>query len=183
MKNSILLSCLLLIGLMACTKDPDRKETARTPVAPKSFDILSASGLTRYFGVLPNTTWQDLDTFYANGVEKYRDLPQLHNFKCAAIDCMVKFYGLTDDPSDKATERTAYYAQEMAGLINCSPESLYPMLVRLKGHWEPAKIANVASKGYDNSLRVFNALDKNSTTYATRAKGMEDLRSLFETRH
>lgn len=182
MKKIAFYLLLLLSGVFACSKDSGNSETKITSEAQKSKNLIKESGLIQYYMAPPNTTWHDLDTFYENGVEKYRDQPQLHNFKCAAILCMVKYYNILDDQSDNATERIAYYAQEMVSLMNCNPETLFPMLIRLQGHWSPEKIIKVAATGYNNSLRAIKYLDNDIPEYKVRKKGMEDLKSLFETR-
>lgn len=180
MKNTALIVLLLIVGLTACVKESGNREEKNKPVTLKTFDIIAESGLKNYLSLPPNTTWHNLDAFYLEGIEKYRDRPELDNFKCAAIIFMVNMYNLLDDQSDKATKRIDYYAQEMSRLSNCNPEVLYAMLMRLKTHWEPSKIAKTASIGYNNSIRVFKLLDKKSPSYTKREKGMEDLKSLFE---
>ncbi|MBK8965422.1 MAG: hypothetical protein IPM36_01845 [Lewinellaceae bacterium] len=118
----------------------------------------------------PNTTWHDLDAFYKDGIEKYRDRPELQSFKSYAISFMVQLYNMTGDQSAEATERIAYYAEEMAALKSCNAESLHRMLIRLQGHWEPAKIARVASTGYQHAMNTFKLVDKTSPAYANRQK-------------
>lgn len=186
MKNTILLILLLIVGFTACMKESDNKKEKNSLASPEKsekVDILIESGLKKYLSLPPNTTWQDLDAFYLKGVEKYRDRPQLNKFKCTAIIFLVNMYQLVDDQSDNATERIEYYAQEMASLDNCNPEVLYAMLMRLQGRWESSKIAQVASLGYNNSIRVTNLLDKNSSLYTERIKDIEDLKSLFEAKN
>jgi len=180
MKNSVIFILLVIVALTACMKDFGNKEEMNKPVTTETFDIIAESGLKHYMSLPPNTTWRDLDVFYLEGIEKYRDRPELDNFKCAAIIFMVNMYNLLGDQSDEATDRINYYAQEMSRLRNCNPEVLYAMLMRMQAHWKPSKIARVASVGYNNSVRVFKLLDKQSPSYTKREKGMEDLKSLFE---
>lgn len=182
MKNTALLILLLIVGLTACMKESGNREEKNKPVAAETFDIVAESGLTNYLSLPSNTTWHDLDAFYLEGIEKYHDRPELDNFKCAAIIFMVNMYDLLDDQSDKATQKIDYYAQEMSRLGNCNPEVLYAMLMRMQAHWEPSKIAQIASVGHNNSIRVFKLLDKKSPSYTKRKKGMEDLTSLFATK-
>lgn len=182
MKNTFLLF-LLLSCLAACTKETNRKEINQRPVAtPEFVDIVSESGLNDFVIFRNDRTWRDLDVFYQSSVEKYKERTEINNLKCAAILSMVNFFKMLDDNSAQATERIGYYAQEMAGLKNCNPEVLYPMLIRLQGHWEPAKISQTAKTGYDNAISLFNAMGKSAPTpeYEVRKRGMGDLASLIE---
>lgn len=185
MKKALFLLLLITMGIIACVKDSNIKKSNKklTDIeASESFDIVAQSGLREYLSVSPNTTWQDLDVFYLRSIEKYHDRPDLDNFKCAAIIFMVNIYNILDDQSDRATDRIEYYTQEMASLNNCNPEILYAMLLRLRERWDALKIAQTASIGYNNAMRVTQLLIRNNSSNTSRTKGMEDLKSLFETR-
>ncbi|MCB0533650.1 MAG: hypothetical protein H6574_10210 [Lewinellaceae bacterium] len=182
MKNSAILLLLFIAGLAACIKESDVKQTTAQTAIPNKVDIVTESGIKKYMSLLPDTPWQDLDAFYKEGIEKYHNRPDLLSFKNTAIFYLVRFYNILDDPSASATERIAYYTQEMASLKNCNPAILYPMLMRLQGHWEPSKIAQTAEMGYKNSMLLTKLVSKNKNqpAYAEINKGMEDLKSLYE---
>ncbi len=182
MKNSTFFVLLLLLGSIACTKEANDRAAKSKAVDPKTINIVDESGLKKYAHMPPNTTWHDLDAFYKDGIEKYRDRPELSSFKSYAIVFMVNLYNMTDDQSGEATERIAYYAEEMAALKSCNAESLYRMLVRLQGHWEPAKIALVASTGYQNSMNTFKLVGKSGPSFSTWENNMNGLLALAETK-
>lgn len=173
--------CLFLSTLTAA-----QNESTHSSTAPEPSTIITDSGLIDFFLNPSSRTWRDLDAFYLNGVEKYQDRADLFNFKCAAIQCLTDIYKILDDPSEEATDRIGFFAEEMAGLRNCNPNTLHSMLVRLKTHWEPSKISQVASVGFKNATSLFNVLSQRATfddvEYQKRKKGMEDLASLAETK-
>lgn len=181
-KNSAFFALLLLLGSIACTKDANDREAKSKTVDPKTINIVAESGLNYYLAMPPNTTWHDLDAFYKDGIEKYCDRPELSSFKSYAIFFMVNFYNMTGDQSAEATERIAYYAEEMAALKSCNAESLHRMLIRMQGHWAPAKIARVASTGYQNSQHVFKILDKEKPGYTVWENRLNGLLALAETK-
>lgn len=173
---------LLIAGLGACMKESNVKQTTDQTAIPNKVDIVTESGLKNYLSLPPNTSWQDLDAFYKERIEKYHDRPDLSRFKNNAIFYMVRYYSILDDPSTTATERIAYYTQEMASLKDkCHPVVLYDMLMHLQGHWEPSKIAQTAEMGYKNSMSLATLVkNNNSPVYPEISKGMENLKSLYE---
>ena len=180
MKNIAFLLLLLISSLAACMKETVKKPTSQTASISQT-DIVTESGSKNYLSLPPNTTWQDLDAFYLEGIKKYHNRPDLVSFKNSAIFYLVRFYNILDAPSPSATERIAYYAEEMASLKdNGHPVVLSAMLMRLQGHWEPSKIAQTAAVGYNNSMHLTTLVkNKNSASYPEISKGMEDLKALY----
>lgn len=182
MRKTLLSS--IAIYLLLSTLAVAQNESTHSSSAPEPSTIITDSGLIDFFLNPSTRTWRDLDAFYLNGVEKYQERADLFNFKCAAIQGLTDFYKMLDDSSEEATERIGFFAEEMAGLKNCNPGTLYSMLVRLKSHWERSKISQVASVGYQNATSLFNVLSQRATfddvEYQKRKKGMEDLASLTE---
>lgn len=157
-----------------------QNEPTQSSAIPSEFiDIVSDSGLNDFFLHTSGRIWKDLDAFYQSNFEKHSDNPYFFNFKFATISCLVKVYMILEDSSEEATQKIGYYTEEMAGLKNCSPELLYPCLVRLQGYWEPSKISQVAAVGYKNATSLFNVMKKDNPSYEARKIGMENLKSLF----
>lgn len=183
MKNNVTLLFFIMVLLSSCSKESNKKDTQPyQSETPEFFDIILESGLNDYVISRNDRTWKDLDVFYQNSILKYKERKEIDNLKCATILCMVNFYKILDDKDTDATNRIGFYAQEMAGLKNCNPEVLYPMLIRLQGHWKTEKIKQIAKLGYENSKSLFEAMGKGTPTpeYEVRKEGMNKLLSLFE---
>lgn len=167
---------------MGC-KDESVLQTRESPVLLSGTDestrIISEGELQDYWLAPEGKSWKDVDALYQRVVNVKEDAAGLDNFRAMAIACMIQVYGLLEDKSPEATQRTAWYASEMASLPTCSPELLYPCLQRLNGYWPESRIARVAKQGYDNSLSLFAAIPKQLPQYERRKKGMESLHTLF----
>ncbi|MFN0016451.1 MAG: hypothetical protein ACKVU2_18065 [Saprospiraceae bacterium] len=179
MKNIAMLLLLVTAFIVSCVKETGKKDIDQRPAStPKFVDIAEESGLRSYSINTAGKTWKDLDAFYQQSVNKYKDHEYLFNFQSEAIFYMTQNFKILDDNSSEATNRISFYAQEMSKLRNCNPTVLYPMLVRLQNHWEPSKIVETASIGSKNAASLFKAMDTSTPNYAGWKNDIENLQRL-----